>query len=87
MEAVKLGALGLVALVAAYAADQGNDLAFRIHGFTDPLAKQAIGTIVHALSALILNGRALNFELLLRDSVEEETHPVRFEPEHFLKLV
>ena len=32
MEAVKLGSLGLVALVAAYAADQGNDLAFRAHG-------------------------------------------------------
>ncbi len=32
MKAVKLVALGLVALVAAFAADQGNDLAFRIHG-------------------------------------------------------
>ncbi|MEM8577752.1 MAG: cytochrome-c oxidase, cbb3-type subunit I [Pseudomonadota bacterium] len=31
-ETVKLVALGLVALVAAYAADQGNDLAFRVHG-------------------------------------------------------
>ncbi|MEM9435166.1 MAG: cytochrome-c oxidase, cbb3-type subunit I [Pseudomonadota bacterium] len=32
MDAVKLVALGLVALVAAFAADQGHDLAFRIHG-------------------------------------------------------
>ena len=31
-DAVKLIALGLIALIAAYAADQGNDLAFRIHG-------------------------------------------------------
>ncbi len=31
-DAVKLIALGLIALVAAYAADQGNDLAFRVHG-------------------------------------------------------
>ena len=31
-EALKLTALGLIALVAAYAADQGYDLAFRIHG-------------------------------------------------------
>ncbi len=30
---VKLIALALIALVAAYAADQGNDLAFRLHGF------------------------------------------------------
>ncbi|MEM6825116.1 MAG: cbb3-type cytochrome c oxidase subunit I, partial [Pseudomonadota bacterium] len=32
MDAFKIGALGLIALIAAYAADQGNDLAFRIHG-------------------------------------------------------
>ena len=32
MAAFKIGALGLIALIAAYAADQGNDLAFRIHG-------------------------------------------------------
>jgi len=31
-EAAKLIVLGLIALIAAYAADQGNDLAFRIHG-------------------------------------------------------
>ena len=33
MEAVKLGVLGLIVVIAAYAADQGNDLAFRFHGF------------------------------------------------------
>ena len=32
-DALKLTALGLVALIAAYAADQGNDIAFRVHGF------------------------------------------------------
>jgi len=32
MDAVKITGLGLIVLVAAYAADQGNDLAFRIHG-------------------------------------------------------
>ena len=31
-DAIKLIALGLIALFAAYAADQGNDLAFRVHG-------------------------------------------------------
>ncbi|MEM6940742.1 MAG: cytochrome-c oxidase, cbb3-type subunit I [Pseudomonadota bacterium] len=31
-DALKLSALGLMALIAAYAADQGNDLAFRMHG-------------------------------------------------------
>ena len=32
MDAFKLVALGLVAMVAAYAADQGQDIAFRMHG-------------------------------------------------------
>jgi len=32
MDAFKLVALGLVAMVAAYAADQGHDIAFRMHG-------------------------------------------------------
>jgi cytochrome c oxidase cbb3-type subunit 1 len=32
VNAVKLTALALIAFVAAYAADQGNDLAFRVHG-------------------------------------------------------
>ena len=32
MDVVKMIALGLVAILAAYAADQGHDLAFRVHG-------------------------------------------------------
>ncbi len=32
MDVIKLVALGVIALIAAYAADQGNDIAFRIHG-------------------------------------------------------
>ena len=31
-QSVKLLSLGLIVFVAAYAADQGNDLAYRIHG-------------------------------------------------------
>ena len=32
MDVFKLTLLGLIALIAAFAADQGNDLAFRVHG-------------------------------------------------------
>ena len=45
--AVKLTALGLIALIAAYAADQGNDLAFRFHGLIILLV--AVGLFVWTL--------------------------------------
>ncbi|MEM9344953.1 MAG: cytochrome-c oxidase, cbb3-type subunit I, partial [Pseudomonadota bacterium] len=32
MDAIRLSTLALIALIGAYAADQGNDLPFRIHG-------------------------------------------------------
>ena len=47
MDALKLGSLGLIALIAAYTADQGNDLAFRVHGLIILLV--AAGLFVHVL--------------------------------------
>ncbi len=42
MDVVKLALLWLIALVAAYAADQGNDLAFRVHGLIIMLVAAAL---------------------------------------------
>ncbi len=47
MDVAKLIALGLITLIAAYAADQGLDVAFRIHGFI--VLVVAAGLFLHVL--------------------------------------
>ena len=50
MDVAKLIALGVITLIAAFAADQGNDIAFRVHGFL--IFAVAAGLFVHVLRNL-----------------------------------
>ena len=49
------------------------------------LHRATIGNVVHPLASLVLDDIALVIEVLLRQSVEEITHPIRFCPEHQLQ--
>ncbi len=55
----------------------------RHHGFQGA----AVGLVVHALAALVLDGFTLDFEFLLRDRVQEHAHAVGFKPQDRFQLV
>ena len=50
MDVAKLIALGVITMIAAFAADQGNDIAFRVHGFL--IFAVAAGLFIHVLRNL-----------------------------------
>ena len=52
-----------------------------------PLAHQAIRLVVDALGPFVLDGGALDLELLLAHRIEQEAHAIRLQPEHLLQLV
>ena len=62
-------------------------MAFGVEGLADALVQQAVGHVVHALGALVLDRVALDFELLLGHRVEQEAHAVGLQPEQLLQLV
>ena len=48
------------------------------------LAHSPVWLIIDALRSLVLNRLALHFELLFRQSWQEESHTIRLEPKHLL---
>ncbi len=62
-------------------------MAFRVQGFADALSHQSIRAIIIILTALILHRFTLNLEFFLRNCVQQETHPICFQPQHLFQLV
>ena len=53
----------------------------REQGFLDVPVGHSVRAVLVALAALVLDHVALDVEALLVKSVQEESHPVGFEPE------
>ena len=72
-----------------HVADHGPRIGmpFWIQRLPYPLEQQAVGAVVHALSALVLHRVALHLELLLGHRVQQKAHAVGFQPKHLFQLI
>ena len=65
----------------------GVRVSTRIERLPYLLAHQPVRLVVDPLGPLVLDGGALDLELLLAHRIEQEAHPIRLQPEHFFQLV
>ncbi len=65
----------------------GVGMGARVERLAHLLAHQTVRLVVDALGPFVLDGGALDLELLLAHRIEQEAHAVGLQPQHLLQLV